>query len=361
MTCAQDRKHILSLVDQAMNQGASETACARTLGLSQRCLRRWRASFEDSTHKGRDRRPLALRPAPPNALTEDEKDKIIAVANLPRYASLPPGQIIPDLADQGRYIASESSFYRVLKAHRMGSHRGRARAPKASKPKATHIADRPNAVWAWDITWLPTTVTGLFFKAYLILDIYSRKIIAWEIWEEENAVHSEQILRTACLAEGILAKELPLVLHGDNGTPLKALSVQALMHELGVAPSHSRPRVSNDNAFAEAMFRTVKYHPSLPEKGFADLRKAREWFNRFADWYNNHHKHSALRFVTPAQKHQGLDIDILENRHRVYAAARENRPDRWIQNKTRNWEPVRQTTLNPVNIRKLERIIKKSA
>lgn len=361
MTSIQDRRQTLSLVDEAMSQGASETACAHALGLAQRTLRRWRAALKKDGQLKGDQRPHAIKPTPANALTEEERQKIIDTANAPRFASLPPSQIVPTLLDEGTYIASESSFYRVLKAHKMNRHRGKARAPRPTKPKETHVADRPNAVWAWDITWLPTTILGQFFKAYLILDVYSRKIVAWEVWEEENAEHSKEILRAACLSEGILASPSPLVLHGDNGAPLKALTVQALMHELGVTPSHSRPRVSNDNAFAEAMFRTLKYTPTLPEKGFCSLEEARQWFSSFCDWYNNHHKHSALRFVTPAEKHRGEDFEILAKRKELCEQAKQANPRRWIQNKTRNCTPVMQTYLNPTNTRQLERKLKKSA
>lgn len=361
MTCARDRRHILSLVDEAMEKGASETACADVVNLSQRCLRRWRASLEDPARKGEDRRPHAPRPKPVNALSKQEKDQIVAVANSPEFAPLPPSQIVPALADRGTYLASESTMYRVLRERGLNRRRGRARAPKPSGPKPEHVATRPNSVWVWDVTWLPTLVAGLFLKAYLILDLYSRKIIAWEVWEEENAEHSRDILHRAWLAENIAAEARPLVLHGDNGSPFKAMTVQALMHELGVTPSRSRPRVSNDNAFAESMFRTVKYHPTLPETGFGDLAAARKWFASFCDWYNHCHRHSGLRFVTPDEKHRNLDVGILAGRDSLYREARTKNPGRWIGGGTRNWKPVEQTSLTPSDNRHMERTLKQSA
>jgi putative transposase len=341
-----------------MNNGARQSRCAQTLGLSVRTLNRWR---KDQQAGRTDGRPIAVRPAPANALSAQERAAVLAACNKPENASLPPAQIVASLADENCYIASEATFYRVLKAAGQQHHRGRARAPKPGKTKSTHTADRCNQVWAWDITWLPSTIAGIFFKLYIIIDLYSRKIVADEVWAEENAAHSEHLLRRAYLSENIAANQHPLVLHGDNGSPLKAGTVLALMHTLGITPSHSRPRVSNDNPHIEALFRTAKYHPSMPPKGFASIEEARQWVSRFVQWYNCEHRHSALRMVTPAQKHSGEDIEILAQRKQLYEAAKENNPQRWIQNKTRNWTPVASTTLNPVNNRNLEKELKKTA
>ncbi|MEI2419287.1 DDE-type integrase/transposase/recombinase, partial [Arthrospira platensis SPKY2] len=209
--------------------------------------------------------------------------------------------MVVELADKEQYIASESSFYRVLHAHHQQHHRGKARAPRKNAEKTSHTASAPNQVWCWDITWLPTHIAGIFFKLYIILDLFSRKIVAAEVWETECAEHSKAILHRAYLAEHIAIADSPLILHGDNGSPLKAGTVLALMHSLGIQPSTSRPRVSNDNAFAEALFRTTKYHPSMPPNGFLNLTDAREWTDAFVNWYNNTHKHSAIQFVTPVQ------------------------------------------------------------
>ena len=341
-----------------MHAGARQSKCAETLGLSFRTLKRWRAAAHDNRPDGR---PTAKRPTPRNALTDEERAEILRQCNLPGNASKPPAQIVAELADTGLYIASEASFYRVLKDARQQHHRGRARAPKQHAPKTTHTAHAPNQVWCWDITWLPSTVLGRFFKLYIILDLFSRKIIAAEVWEQENAEHSQALLRRACLAENIAAQTAPLVLHGDNGSPLKAATVLALMHQLGITPSHSRPRVSNDNPHAEAFFRTSKYHPSLPPNGFASLEEARTWANRLIQWYNHQHRHSSLRFVTPAQKHAAEDIILLAKRKALYEAKRTENPGRWIQLRTRNWEPVSTTTLNPLSNQKLEKNLKNAA
>lgn len=341
-----------------MQAGARQSKCAQTIGLSLRTLKRWRT---DLFHNREDRRPTAVRPTPGNALTPEEQAEILRQCNLPENASKPPAQIVTGLADQGTYIASESSFYRLLRAHKQQQHRGRARAPRKNPPKNTHAATAANQVWCWDITWLPTTVAGMFFKLYIIVDLFSRKIVGHEVWEEENSEHSKTLLRRVALAENIAAVDTPVVLHGDNGSPLKAGTVVALMETLGITPSRSRPRVSNDNPFAEAVFRTTKYHPTMPPAGFADLDVARRWVETFVQWYNHEHRHSGLRYITPAQKHTGDDVAILGKRHVLYKAKMANRPDRWIRKKTRNWEPVTCTTLNPPDNRKLEKNLKQAA
>ena len=308
-----------------------------------------------------DRRPGARRPRPANALSEEERAEIIHVANLPENASKAPAAIVVDLADEGRYLASESSFYRVLGEHGQNKRRGHAREPARRPAPVTHTAVAPCQVWVWDITWLPTTVAGLFFKMYIIMDLFSRKIVAWEVFAEENADHSAELLRRAALAEKIAAIADLLVLHGDNGSPLRAGTVDALMYSLGITPSRSRPRVSNDNAHAEAFFRTAKYHPSRIPEGFDTLEAARQWAASFINWYNHEHKHRSLNHVTPQQKHTGEDHAILAQRHQLYEQSRYKNPGRWIQGSTRDWSPVNATTLNPIDDRDIEKSLKKSA
>lgn len=340
-----------------MKEGATQETACREAGICARTYRRWRDQGED----GADRRPTAVRPTPANALTKEERAAIIRVANLPENASKVPAEIVVNLADEKTYLASESSFYRVLDEHHQKIRRGRARAPKAKAAPVTHVATKIRQVWVWDITWLPSKVAGIFFKLYIIMDLYSRKIIAWEVWEEENATHSEELLRRAALGENIAVNTLKVVLHGDNGSPLKAGTVLALMYALGITPSHSRPRVSNDNAHAEAFFRTAKYHPTMVPGGFASLEDAREWAASFIRWYNYEHKHKALNFVTPHQKHTGEDVVLLAQRDQLYQQHRDKNPRRWIKGNTRDWTPVQSSALNPPDNRTIEKNIKKSA
>src|SRR5208282_3853448 len=234
--------------------------------------------------------------------------------------------------------------YRVLRAHGQMNRRGRARPPRASGPPHTHIATRPGDVWCWDVTFLPAPTQGHWFYLYLILDLYSRKIVGFEVHDTDSAEHAAHLARRTALAEGVHAKPVRPVLHGDNGATLKATTVLAMLHWLGIKPSYSRPRVSDDNAFAEALFRTAKYRPEFPLKGFADLEAARQWAARFVQWYNHEHRHSGIRYVTPAQRHAGQDGRLLAARHAVYQDARRRNPQRW-SGQTRNWTPVGVVTL----------------
>ena len=270
-----------------------------------------------------------MRPLPRHALSQAERAELLRVANEPRFAAVPPARIVPMLADEGVYLASESSFSRVLRAQGQSAHRGRAKAPRAVRAPTTHIATAACAVWCWDMTYLPASVIGLWFHLYLILDLYSRKIVGWEVHDSDDAEHAAHLVRRTALAEGIAALSTKPVLHGDNGSTLKATTVLAMLHWLGVKPSYSRPRVSDDNAYAESLFRTAKYRPEFPTKGFADLEEARAWAAGFVQWYNVEHRHSGIRYVSPAQRHAGEDHAILAARHALYTKARERNPARW--------------------------------
>ncbi|MDT8444561.1 MAG: IS3 family transposase [Desulfuromonadales bacterium] len=277
-------------------------------------------------------------------MTPEERAAVLAACNAPEHASKPPGQIVAALADEGIYLASESSFYRILRAEDQQHHRGRARKPSASRPPVTHCATAPNTVWCWDVTWLPAAVRGRFFFLYLIMDLYSRKIVGWEVHERESAVHSSELVQKTVWAEGCTGQ--PLVLHGDNGSVLKGQTVQVMLGKLGITASFSRPRVSDDNAYVESLFRTCKYVPHFPKQGFDDVTAARDWIHGFVDWYNHQHKHRGINYVTPHERHTGQDTAILEHRHAVYQQARERNPARW-SGETRNWSPVGAVWLNP--------------
>jgi len=336
---ASDRKEAVTLINEAAAAGARTFKACEELGISMRTFQRWTANDEVKT----DGRPTATRPTPRHKLTPEEREEILQVANSAEYGSLPPSQIVPALADEGRYIASEASFYRVLREHNQQHHRGRAQASKRG-PATTHTATAPNQIWCWDITWVAGPAKGVFYYLYLILDLYSRKIVGWEVHDQESAEHASTLVKKAHLRENIGLK--PLVLHSDNGSPMKGASLLTTLHELGVANSYSRPRVSNDNAYAESIFRTCKYRPEYPSKGFATLQEARTWVLQFVHWYNYQHKHSGLKFVTPAQRHNGEDAKVITKRQRVYAEAKARNPGRWSGD-TRNWELPESVHLNP--------------
>lgn len=272
MISTPDRQKAVELIDEARGSGARLRPACRVLGITARTYQRWTADGDVRA----DRRPEAVRPLPSHALKPEEREAIVAVCNEPAHASMPPGQIVPKLADEGRYMASESSFYRVLREEDQQHHRGRARKPGESRPPATHRADGPNTVWCWDITWLPSDVRGRFFFLYLIMDLFSRKVVGWEVHEQESAVHSSQLVQQTVWKEGCI--DQPLVLHGDNGSSIKGQTVQVMLSKLSITPSFSRPRVSDDNAFVESLFRTCKYMPNFPKSALLRWRQRANGF-----------------------------------------------------------------------------------
>ncbi len=333
-----DRAEVVSLIQEASQAGCRLAVACREIGISLRTLQRWQVNG----HIQSDARQRAAR-TPTNKLSDAERKRILAVANSAEFASLPPSQIVPTLADRGEYLASESTFYRVLRQAGQQQHRGRTRAPRR-RPVSTHQATGPNQLWCWDITYLPSAIKGQYFYWYMMMDVFSRKIVAHEVHPHEGMLEASQLLRRASLAEGRILQ--PLVLHADNGAAMKGSTMLATMQQLGVVASFSRPRVSNDNAYAESLFRTCKYRPGYPNRPFAGLEEARQWVEGFVRWYNHEHKHSGLNFVTPQQRHQGLAEQVLNQRKQVYEEAKARQPKRW-SGATRNWVLGNVVWLNP--------------
>ena len=345
---------MITLIDEACAAGARRSAAWGVLAISARTLQRWR---ENGQVKADGRQQAGAQRAPANKLSEHERRQILDVANGLEFASMAPSQIVPALADRSLYLASESSFYRVLREANQLARRGKAKPPTRQRPRPLQ-ANAANQLWSWDITYLATTVKGLFFYLYLIMDVYSRKIVGWEVFEIESAEQAAQVFHKAHLREGIGAEAL--ILHSDNGSPMKGATMLSTLQRLGVMPSFSRPSVSDDNPYSEALFKTLKYHPGFPDKPFDSLQEAREWVAGFQHWYNEVHRHSALKFVTPAQRHRGDDGAILQQRHALYAAANARRPERW-SGPTRNWEPETIVYLNPGKPIKKEDDLKQKA
>lgn len=340
MTLLTARQSIMLLIDEAITAGASQRRACAAIGMSERTLQRWRGAPGVA-----DCRTTRVH-HPVNRLDDAERERILAVANSAEFGHLPPSQIVPRLADQGCYIASESSFYRVLRAANQIKHRSAARpAREQSKPRAI-TATAPNQLYSWDITYLPSTVRGSYFYLYLFLDIFSRKIVGWQVYDEESADLAAEVVLDICMREKVQPNQA--VLHSDNGSSMKGATMLATLQRLGVMPSFSRPSVSNDNPYSESLFKTLKYRPSYPSQAFADLVEARKWVTGFVDWYNKEHLHSAIRFVTPAQRHAGEDEPLLRRRKMVYEAAKSRHPQRW-SGATRNWAAIKEVHLNPAN------------
>jgi len=335
----------IQLIDEARTAGARQSQACAVVGITCRTLRRWHQTLRTQGELIDQRQKAAAERSYPQALTCQEQQAVLDACNSPAFKSLPPSQIVPALADRGEYLASESTFYRLLRAADQGSRRGRAKAPRdIPKPRACQ-AVAPNQVWSWDITYLPTQIRGEFLRLYLVIDIYSRMIVAWEIHREETAVHAAVLIAKACLKHGVQRDQL--VLHADNGSPMKGATMLATLQRLGVVPSFSRPSVSDDNPYSESLFRTLKYCPIYPTKPFASLEDARIWVLNFTHWYNNEHRHSGIKFVTPAQRHAQTDRSILEQRSALYAAAKADKPLRWRNRLVRNWHPINSVWLNP--------------
>ena len=341
MTSLSERQTLVGWIKEASQAGARLIKVCKVVNISLRTYRRWYQGGEVQS----DARPTAKRPPPLNKLSEAERDHIVETCNLPEYASLPPSQIVPKLLDQGIYLASESTFYRVLNEQDMGHRRGRAVKPYKHARPTTYQASKPNEVYCWDITYLPSLVRGQFFYLYLFEDIFSRKIVGAEVYETESGDHAKHLFGRVLISEKHTGQ--PLVLHSDNGAPMKSQTFRAKLDELGITASHSRPRVSDDNPFAESLFRTLKYCPQWPSSGFASLADARAWVEKFVQWYNHEHQHSKLNFVTPQQRHTGQDKLLLDNRKRVLEQARSANPERWGSRSVRNCEPVGSVWLNP--------------
>jgi putative transposase len=327
---------ILGLVGEAVVRGARQRKACSVLGLDPRTVQRWAAGAVEDQRRGPKR-------SPKNKLSEIERKRVLEVVNTPQHRDLSPSQIVPRLADHETYLASESTMYRILREAKQLAHRGRARPRERQRP-APHTASAPGQVWTWDITYLRSPIRGSFFYLYLIMDVWSRKIVGWGVEDQELAELAAPLFENTYRNEGIEGGVL--VLHADNGGPMKGGTMLSTLERLGVAASFSRPRVSDDNPYSESLFKTMKYRPEYPDGPFRTIEDTRSWVADFVAWYNLEHRHSAIRFVTPQQRHEGAHTASLERRRAIYEAARERHPERWT-GECRNWSPPTTVELNP--------------
>jgi putative transposase len=323
------------MLEQAKKEGSSIDNACLTLGVSVRTFERWRKDPSGDHRKG----PLTI---PANKLNDLERQQVLNACNSSEYKDKSCSQIVPSLADKGIYIASESSFYRILKQLKLNTHRGRSKPASRTRPKEI-IATGPNQVWSWDITYLKTDVAGVFLYLYMVMDIYSRKIVGFEVHETQTSDHAANMIEKICKMENITRNQITL--HSDNGKPMKGATMLARLQLLGVMPSFSRPSVSDDNPYSESLFKTIKYCPMYPSKPFDSIEEAIAWVIMFIKWYNEEHLHSGIRFVTPSSRHNKQDKCILENRINVYKIAYLKNPNRWTGS-TRNWGEIKEVFLN---------------
>jgi transposase InsO family protein len=326
----------MSLVAEGTANGLTQADSCEEVGVEPRTVQRWRLLpvLEDG------RRGPKTKPA--NRLSELERAKIIAVATSEEFINKSPHQIVPTLADRGEFVASESSFYRVMKAGEVLAHRGRSQPRVVARPKALQ-ATMPNEIYSWDITYLLSSLQGQFFYLYMFLDVFSRKIVGWRVHANQCADLSSKLLTEICEQQGIPKGQLTT--HADNGGPMKGATMLVTLQKLGVMPSFSRPSVSNDNPFSESLFKTLKYCPQYPTKPFESIEEATIWTESFVNWYNNEQLHSGIKFVTPASRHAGEDTAILAKRNIVYKEAKERNPIRWSK-ESRNWQRISVVKLN---------------
>lgn len=336
------RATVIQLITQAVKDGARQIEACKIIGLNPKTYQRWTKGAKLSD--ARQARDFT----PPNKLTECEREQIISIVNENKYSDLPVCKIVPALADQGVYIASESTFYRVLKQEKLLAHRNKTKPKRKVTPPRELKATQPNQVYSWDITYLKTTIKGVFYYLYMVMDVFSRKIVGWQVYENESMNLAADLMTDICNRENI--KQTQLTLHSDNGSPMKGATMLATLEKLGVSYSFSRPSVSNDNPYSESLFKTLKYGSSFPDKPFDQLKEARNWVEKFKNWYNNEHLHSGIKFVTPNQRHEMLDEEILAKRVVVYQRARAKTPSRWSKN-IRDWSYIGQEILNPLKIK----------
>lgn len=327
----------MELIIEAVASGCRLRVACSEWNIDKRTYSRWQNDPYGDKRKG----PMTK---PANKLSQEERQKVIKIATSKEFCDLPPSQIVPRLADRGEYVASESTFYRILKEEKMLEHRGKQKQPVKNKPEEL-VARQPNQVWSWDITFLKSSIQGMYFYLYLVMDIYSRKIVGFELSHIQSQELASQMIQRVCMEEKVDKNQL--YLHADNGGPMKGATMLATLQKLGVIPSFSRPNVSDDNPFSESLFKTLKYRPNYPAKPFETIEEATAWIETFIYWYNNEHLHSSIKFVAPNSRHEGIDSKILENRKEVYQMAKQQNPNRWSR-EIRNWDKPEIVRLNPL-------------
>ena len=303
----------------------TQAAC-RALGVSRATVYRRRQPHP----------PLAPRPQPPRALTAPERQGVLEALHAPRFVDLAPAEIYATLLDEGRYLCSPRTMYRVLASVAEG--RARRNQLRHVAPTPELLATRPNEVWSWDITKLLGPVKWTHFHLYVILDIFSRYVVGWMVAHQESAALAERLIAATCEKHEIVPGQLTI--HADRGSAMTSKPVAWLLADLGVTRTHSRPHVSNDNPFSEAQFKTLKYRPDFPAR-FATYEAARAFCHAFFPWYNTEHRHGGIGLLTPAMVHYGQAGAVRARRADVLAAAYTAHPERFVR------QPPQVPTLSP--------------
>lgn len=329
-----DREHTVRLIRDASKEGAGKSEACKLLGISVRTFERWASGSLQDLRKGASK-------SIPRKLTEEERLEIVQVSCSSEYKDDTPYTIFTNLLEQGRYIGSISTMYRVLKEANKIHHRENKHPGTHHSAPEEAVAFGPNQVWTWDITWLPTEVKGIFKFSYNIIDIWDKKIVGWAVQDRESEFYAKELFEKTLAEQGYPGVHI----HSDNGNPMKGVSLLAMLYERGCKNSFSRPRVSNDNPFIESFFATVKGSVKFPGQ-FKDLEHAREWMAEFVNWYNTEHRHSGIEYFTPAQMRSGEFKRLVEIRNETMKKAREDHPERWGK-KLKQWKTDYVVYLNP--------------
>jgi putative transposase len=304
---------------------AAEQLSERT-GVSAACesLGVPRSSFYRARQPKSEPKP---RPTPERALTPEEKEQVRQTLNSERFQDSAPRQVYATLLDEGKYLCSWSTMYRILNEHQeVRERRDQLRHPNYTKPEL--LATGPNQLWSWDITKLKGPAKWTYYYLYTILDVFSRYVPGWLIAECESATLAKQLIAESCTKQGIEPDQLTL--HADRGSAMRSKTVAHLLADLGVTKTHSRPYVSNDNPYSESQFKTMKYRPDFPER-FGSIQDARAWARPFFHWYNHEHHHSGLGLLTPVTVHYGQAQAVIEQRRKVLLAAYAAHPERFVR------------------------------
>jgi putative transposase len=309
----------MTAVEAVTRPGETSALCA-SVGVSRASFYRRRVGDRPAG----ERRP---RPAPPRSLAPAERQAVLDVLHSERFVDQSPAEVHATLLEEQTYLCSTRTMYRILAdSGEVRERRDQARHPAYAKPEL--VATAPNQIWSWDITKLKGPVAYVYFSLYVILDLFSRYVVGWMIAAHESAKLAERLIAATCDKQSIRPNQLTV--HADRGAPMRSKLVADLFVDLGIAASHSRPRVSNDNPFSEAQFRTFKYRPEFPDR-FGSTEQARPICRTLFDWYNNVHHHSGLRYLTPANVHYGRAATILAARHQTRLAAYAAHPERFVQ------------------------------
>jgi putative transposase len=283
------------------------------------------------------------RPRPPRALSDDERANVLATLDSDEFMDKAPAQVFAKLLEDGEYLCSPRTMYRVLAAHDdVRERRAQRRHPEYKKPQL--VATAPNQVWSWDTTKLPGPTKGTYFTLYVILDIFSRYIVGWQVTKSESASVAQELIDACCKQQGVVRGQLTI--HADRGSPMVAKSTAQLYVDLGVAKSHSRPHTSNDNPYSESNFRTLKYRPDMPAQ-LGSLEHARQVVRALVDWYNDEHYHVGLALLHPVDVHHGRADVIVAARQRVLDAAHTRHPERFVRGRPVQKSPPSAAWINP--------------